>query len=247
MVRLQTNGRGADWPLSRKFGCDPLMAFDLLRRARAAGLIPHGVSFHVGSQQTDPRRWDEPIALAARLFERARREGIRLHVLNLGGGFPAQYRGLVPPIETYGSAIERSLAHHFRRDRPEIVVEPGRHLVADAGIIQTEVVLVARRSRVDDTRWVYIDCGKFGGLAETMDEAIKYRLRTPGRSGRRGRVVLAGPTCDSADILYEKCACYLPEDLQVGDRVQLLSAGAYTYSYASVGFNGFAPLPVVCV
>ncbi len=246
-VRIQTNGCGADWPLSRKFGCDPAMAFDLLLEARALGLIPYGVTFHVGSQQTDPSRWDDPIALAARLFERARMEGIRLHMLNLGGGFPAQYRGFVPPIEVYGAAIARSLGRHFERDRPDVVVEPGRHLVADAGTIQTEVVLVARKSYGDDTRWVYLDCGKFGGLAETMDEAIKYRLRTPGRCGRRTRVVLAGPTCDSADILYERCPYYLPENLQVGDRVHVLSAGAYTFSYASVGFNGFAPLSVICV
>jgi ornithine decarboxylase len=247
MVRLQTNGRGAEWPLSRKFGCDPAMAFDLLLEARALGLIPYGLTFHVGSQQTDPSRWDEPVALAARLVERARSEGIRLQMLNLGGGFPAQYRGFVPPIEAYGAAIGRSLAHHFERDRPDVIVEPGRHLVADAGIIRTEVILVARKSYGDETRWVYLDCGKFGGLAETMDEAIKYRLRTPGRRGRPTRVVLAGPTCDSADILYERCSYYLPDDLQAGDRVEVLSAGAYTYPYASIGFNGFAPLSVVCV
>jgi ornithine decarboxylase len=246
-VRLQTHGQGAEWPLSRKFGCDPAMAFDLLVRARNLGLVPYGLSFHVGSQQTDPGQWDAPIAQAAELFRRMRSEGIRLHVLNLGGGFPGQYAGCVPPIEAYGSAIARSLARHFARHGPEIIVEPGRYLVADAGIIETEVVLVAQKSYGDDTRWVYLDCGKFGGLAETMDEAIKYRLRTPGRCGRPTPVVLAGPTCDSADILYERCPCLLPADLREGDRVQILSAGAYTSTYASVGFNGFAPLPVVCI
>jgi ornithine decarboxylase len=93
---------------------------------------------------------------------------------------------------------------------------------------------------------VYLDCGKFGGLAETMDEAIKYRFRVPGRSGRLTRVILAGPTCDSADIMYERTACYLPVDLLVGDRIQILSAGAYTYTYSSVGFNGFSPLNAIC-
>ena len=119
--------------------------------------------------------------------------------------------------------------------------------MADAGIVQTEVVLVARKSYDTRVRWVFVDCGKFGGLAETIDEAIKYRLRVPGRTGPLTRVVLAGPTCDSADILYERTVCRLPADLEEGDRIQILSAGAYTHTYASVGFNGFTPLPAVFV
>ena len=153
----------------------------------------------------------------------------------------------MPSITSYGAAIERALVHHFGRDRPQIIVEPGRYLVADAGVIQTEVVLISQKSYADDTRWVYLDCGKFGGLAETMGEAIKYRLRTSGRSNSRMPVILAGPTCDSADILYENTVYHLPTDLRQGDRIQILSAGAYTYTYSSVGFNGFSPLHVVCV
>jgi ornithine decarboxylase len=246
-VRLLTGGQGAEWPLSRKFGCDLSMACDLLLHARALGLTPYGVSFHVGSQQTDPAQWEEPIAAAAALFRCLRSRGIQLTSLNIGGGFPAHYNTDVPPIEAYGAAIERSLLRRFARDRPQIIVEPGRHLVADAGVIQTEVLLIAQKSYGDDTRWVYLDCGKFGGLAETMDEAIKYRLRVPGRSGRLTRVILAGPTCDSADILYERTTYCLPADLQERDRIQILSAGAYTHTYASVGFNGFSALHAVCV
>jgi ornithine decarboxylase len=244
-VRLLTSGKGAEWPLSKKFGCDKTMARDLLCHARTLGLTPYGISFHVGSQQTDPGQWEAPIALAAELFQSVRARGIRLHSLNLGGGFPAHYSTPVLPITDYGAAIAQSLVRHFGRNWPQIVVEPGRYLVADAGIIQTEVVLVAHKSYDDDTRWVYLDCGKFGGLAETMDEAIKYRFRVPGRSGRLTPVILAGPTCDSADILYER-TCHLPADLLAGDRVQILSAGAYTYTYSSVGFNGFSPLHAVC-
>ncbi len=244
-VRLLTLGGGADWPLSRKFGCDPAMAFDLLVQARQLGLMPSGISFHVGSQQTDPGQWDQPINLAAQLFGLLDREGIALDTLNLGGGFPAHYQTVVPPIDYYGVAIEQSLDRHFGRRRPRVVVEPGRYLVADAGTIEAEVVLVAQKSYADDTRWVYLDCGKFGGLAETMDEAIKYRIEVPGRSGRLTPVILAGPTCDSADILYERTPCWLPADIEAGDRVRILSAGAYTYTYASVGFNGFAPLTAI--
>ena len=246
-VRLLTDGTGAEWPLSRKFGCDLAMAADLLVHARALGLTPDGVSFHVGSQQTDPRAWDAPIAMAAELFNVLRARGISLRCLNIGGGFPAQYLAPVPPIGAYGDAIDDALGRHFGRHRPQLVVEPGRYLVADAGILQTEVVLVARKSYDPRVRWVFVDCGKFGGLAETIDESIKYRLRVPGRTGPLTRVVLAGPTCDSADILYERTVCRLPEDLEEGDRIQILSAGAYTHTYASVGFNGFLPLPVVFV
>jgi ornithine decarboxylase len=246
-VRLLSHGAGAEWPLSRKFGCDSTMACELLVRARARGLTPAGVSFHVGSQQTDPGRWDEPIAVAAEVFRSVGARGIQLHSLNLGGGFPAHYSTVIPPIADYGAAITQSLRRHFGHHQPRIIVEPGRYLVADAGVIETEVVLVARRFHDEDIRWVYLDCGKFGGLAETMDEAIKYRFHVPGRSGRPTRVILAGPTCDSADILYERTPCCLPADLQAGDRVQILSAGAYTHTYSAVGFNGFSPLHAVCI
>ena len=124
----------------------------------------------------------------------------------------------------------------------EIMVEPGRYLVADAGVLRTEVVLVSRRSPLDTERWVYLDCGKFHGLAETMEEAIRYRLRTIHDGGPTGAVAIAGPTCDSADVLYEKSAYELPLALAEGDMVDILSAGAYTTTYSSVGFNGFPAL-----
>jgi ornithine decarboxylase len=247
MVRLATDNASAEWPLSRKFGCEPAMVRDLLVAARRAGLRAHGISFHVGSQQTDPAQWDRPIARAAELFHDLRARGTPLHALNLGGGFPATYATPHPPMKAYAFAITRALAREFGQDRPRIFVEPGRFLVGDAGVLATEVVLIARKSYDSRVRWVYIDCGKFGGLAETMDEAIKYRIRVPHRHGRLTRVVLAGPTCDSADILYERSDCLLPEDLREGDRLQILSAGAYTHTYASVGFNGFPPLRTVCL
>ena len=247
MVRLATDGAHAEWPLSRKFGCDAAMARDLLLEAARLGLMPYGLSFHVGSQQTDPGQWRHPIALAAALFTDLRARGVVLQALNLGGGFPARYSTPLPPLHAYGTAIAAALYCAFGRDQPRILVEPGRHLVADAGIIQSQVLLIAHKSYAKDPPWVYIDCGRFGGLAETMDEAIRYRVRVPGRHGRLTRVILAGPTCDSADILYEKSPCCLPCDLEEGDCLQILSAGAYTHTYASVGFNGFPPLRTVCI
>jgi ornithine decarboxylase len=238
---------GADWPLSRKFGCAPDMAVGLLRRARDAGLDPYGVSFHVGSQQTDLGQWDGAVGTAAHMFSALAEADIDLRMVNIGGGFPAHYTKQVPEVGDYAQAVMSAVTRHFGNDLPEIIIEPGRSLVGDAGIIQSEVVLISQKGGGDDRRWVYLDVGKFNGLAETMDESIKYRIVTPERGASRGPVVLAGPTCDSADILYEKTEYQLPLGLRVGDKVEILSAGAYTASYASVGFNGFPPIRTYCI
>jgi ornithine decarboxylase len=238
---------GAEWPLSRKFGCAPDMAVALLRRARDLGLDPYGISFHVGSQQTDLGQWDGAVGTAARMFSALAEAEIDLRMVNIGGGFPAHYRREVPGVERYAQAVMMAITRHFGNHLPEIIIEPGRSLVGDAGVIQSEVVLISEKGGGDGRRWVYLDVGKFNGLAETMDESIKYRIVTPERGASQGPVVLAGPTCDSADILYEKTEYQLPLGLRVGDKIEILSAGAYTASYASVGFNGFAPIRTYCI
>jgi ornithine decarboxylase len=238
---------GAEWPLSRKFGCEPEMALRLLIKARGLGLDPYGVSFHVGSQQTDLGQWDIALSRVSRLFDDAARLGVKLRMVNLGGGLPARYRSDVRPLSDYADAIMGAMLRQFGPALPEMIFEPGRSIVGDAGIIQAEVVLISRKSDDDEKPWVYLDLGKFSGLAETMDESIKYRFVTPHDGGATGPVVLAGPTCDSADILYEKASYELPLDLKIGDKVQILSTGAYTTTYSAVSFNGFAPLQSVCI
>ena len=240
--RIRVSESGADWPLTRKFGCDFDMACDLMRKSVGLGLEPYGVMFHVGSQQTKPEQWDPAITTSKRFFDQLRADGISLKMLNLGGGFPAHYRTEIPPIEQYAEAIQKSLADCFSEDLPQLLVEPGRYVVAEAGIIQCEVVLIAKKSAKDDVRWVYLDIGKFGGLAETMDEAIEYAIRTPRDGSPTGPVILAGPTCDGVDVLYEKAGYHLPLDLAIGDRIEIFAAGAYTTTYSSVGFNGLPPL-----
>ena len=240
-VRLRHECSGADWPLSRKFGCDAADVVTLLVAATKLGL-ECGVSFHVGSQQRDVLAWDDSLSVAADVFARARALGAAPSFINLGGGFPGTYREDAPSVDQYGDAINQALATHFPTGLAEVMVEPGRYLVADAGLMRTEVVLVSRRSPMDTQRWVYLDCGKFHGLAETMDEAIRYRIRTPHAGTATGPVAIAGPTCDSADVLYEKTDYELPLALAEGDFVDILSTGAYTTTYSSVGFNGFAPL-----
>ncbi len=245
--RLLMECPGAEWPLSRKFGCECDMAKDLLSCSLRMGLEPYGLSFHVGSQQLDVKQWDIAIATTASLFEDLIAVGIELQMINLGGGFPAHYLTPIEGISSYAEAIKTAMSKHFSRSNLIIMLEPGRSLVGDAGVINTEVVLVAQKSYTEDRRWIFLDIGKFGGLAETMDEAIKYRIRTPWDGKATGSVILAGPTCDSADILYDRSDYYLPLNLQAGDTVQILSTGAYTSTYASVCFNGFAPLAVYCI
>ena len=245
--RILTAGVAADWPLSNKFGCDPPMALDLLRTAARRG-HPIGVSFHVGSQQRDPAQWDVPLTQTAHLLDELAADGIEPAVLNLGGGFPSTYSDRIPAIARYGTAIAHAVTTHLGDRRPPLVIaEPGRYLVGDAGVLFSEVVLVSRKSEYDERRWVYLDVGKFGGLVETTDEAIRYRIRTPHDGGPSGPVVLAGPTCDSIDILYDKSDYHLPLALTSGDQVEVLSTGAYTSTCSSVGFNGFAPLETYCL
>jgi ornithine decarboxylase len=245
MCRVLVDSDGASWPLSRKFGCAPKMAVELLHLARQRGLTPHGLTFHVGSQQNNPYAWDDALAELAQVVSSLGKSGIDLEVINIGGGLPAQYQEDVPTLDVFASTIQTALQTYM--PDLKVMLEPGRSLVADAGVIQSEVVLISQKSNDDPTRWVYLDVGKFGGLIETMDESIKYRLRTAKDDFAKGRVILAGPTCDSADILYEKTPIELPLNLSVGDRIEILSAGAYTSSYSSVGFNGFPPLKTYCI
>lgn len=240
--RVLTDGEGAEWPLSRKFGCAPSMAVDVLRHAHALGLDAYGVSFHVGSQQTDLTAWDRALGDAKRVFATLADEGIVLKMVNMGGGFPTRYLRDVPAAQAYGQAIFSALRAHFGNQLPETIIEPGRGMVGNAGTIRSEVVLISKKADNDNVRWVYLDIGKFGGLAETMDEAIRYPISTSHDGGETGECVLAGPTCDSADVMYEKTPYPLPLSLTIGDEVLIEGTGAYTTTYASVAFNGFEPL-----
>ena len=244
VVRILVSGAGADWPLSRKFGCEPEMAVDLLVQAGTLGLDPAGVSFHVGSQQMEPDRWNPALERAGGVLSRARAAGVPISMVNIGGGFPASYSADVPEIAAYGRAISAALRRHLTGLPVRVLCEPGRYIAGDSGVLRAEVVLVSRKGYGDEHRWVYLDVGRFGGLAETEGEAIRYQLLTSVDGGIAGPVILAGPTCDSVDVLYERTRYELPLSLAEGDTVDILAAGAYTAAYASAGFNGFGPLTV---
>ncbi len=238
--RIAVANEGADWPLTKKFGTTLDRARELMLKAPRLGLVPHGLSFHVGSQQTGTPAYEAAIAQVAMLFTSLKEDGLQLKMLNLGGGLPVRYSDDVPGVETFGAAIMNAMIAHFGNDLPEMLIEPGRAIVGNAGVVAAEVVLVCRRMAADERRWVYLDIGRFGGLAETEGEAIRYRISAGG--GATGPVALAGPSCDGVDIMYEKTPYRLPLDLQSGDRVLIHDAGAYVTTYASQNFNGFAPL-----
>ncbi len=240
--RILCDGAGAEWPLSRKFGCEPEMAVDVLEHAHRLGLQAYGVSFHVGSQQGNTEAWDGALASSAHLFRTLAERGIQLKMVNLGGGFPTRYLKDVPATEAYARSITDAIRRHFGNAIPETIIEPGRGMVGGAGIIKAEVVLISKKQTSDDTRWVFLDIGKFGGLAETMDESIRYPIRTGRDGGDVAPCILAGPTCDSADVLYEKTPYALPLSLEIGDEVLIEGTGAYTTTYSAVAFNGFEPL-----
>jgi ornithine decarboxylase len=242
ICRIHCDGTGSEWPLSRKFGCEPDYAPDILELAQRLGLVARGISFHVGSQQHNVEAWDRALASTAAIFRTCAERGITLSMVNLGGGFPARYVRKTPRLDTYGRAIFRALRRHFGNAVPETIVEPGRALVGNAGIIEAEVVLIARRSPEDELRWVYLDIGKFHGLAETIDESIRYPIRTLRDRDETSPCIIAGPTCDSVDVLYERNPYPLPVSLAIGDKVLIEATGAYTATYSSVGFNGYPPL-----
>ncbi len=239
--RILTDGSGADWPLSRKFGAHPDTIFKLIILAAKLGLEPYGISFHVGSQQRDIGQWDNAISTCKYLFDCAAAEGIPLKMLNLGGGFPATYISPTHETSVYAAEIIRFLKEDFGEELPEIILEPGRFMAGDAGVLVTEVVLISKKSEANQYSWVYLDAGKFGGLIETLDESIKYPIYSE-KTGPVQETILAGPTCDSMDILYENEKYALPASLEEGDRLYFFTTGAYTQTYSSVCFNGFPPL-----
>ena len=243
-IRVLMRSTEAEWPLSRKFGCSSSMVIPLMHEARERGLNPVGLSFHVGSQTRHPHMWYDSLDAVAAIWHNALDEGFDLTLLNIGGGFPAYYGVDITDPEEYGERIMEAVKERFG-EVEYIMAEPGRGMVGSAGCIAAEVLLVSRKHEEDPVRWVYLNLGRFHGLAETEAEAIKYQFATPDCTGTEYTpCILAGPTCDSADVMYENHKVELPDDLAFGDRFIILNCGAYTSTYSTVAFNGFPPLAV---
>jgi ornithine decarboxylase len=245
LFRLLLEGGNADWPLSRKFGAHPDMVYQMIMKASKLNVIPYGLSFHVGSQQRDIGQWDKAVSLCKYLFDALKQYKIKLQAINLGGGFPTPYVHPTYALDVYTKEVTKFLHEDFGDDMPEILIEPGRSMVGDAGVLVSEIVMISQKSRLDEYKWLYLDIGKFGGMIETIDESIKYPIfweKAKLSDRNTDKYIIAGPTCDSMDILYERYQYKFPHGMKEGDKVYFLSAGAYTQSYSSVYFNGFPPL-----
>ncbi|MDT7786084.1 MAG: ornithine decarboxylase [Pseudonocardiales bacterium] len=243
--RLATSGEGAVWGLNRKFGTSGQDAVRVLETARALGLRPSGLSVHVGSQQMTTSAWHDAADQLASVLISLRQRGIELDHVNLGGGLPALGYldragvALTAPLDEILATIRAGISK-VRQVSGDlaIVLEPGRHLVADHGAIRAHVARLTTRNLA---HWLYLSCGKFNGLYE-MDQ-LNYRLLFPGHAtADRVPAVIAGPTCDSDDTFAGIHS--VPRDLASGDPVWLTSCGAYSTSYTTLGFNGFRPLPI---
>lgn len=243
-IRVLVGQTEAEWPLSRKFGCDASKVVDLMDYAVSLGLQPVGISWHIGSQTKHPEMWYDTLSQMSKIWQSALDRGHKLYLLNIGGGFPAYYGLEITPPAEYGRKLMDRVMLQFP-GVSYVMAEPGRGLVGSAGCIVAEVLLVSKKASADDVRWVYLNVGRFTGLAETEGEAIKYVFTVLGKeNSETGPCIIAGPTCDSADVLYEKNKVKLPLDLEAGDVLILNSCGAYTSTYSTVAFNGFPPLEV---
>ncbi|MBV9189060.1 MAG: type III PLP-dependent enzyme [Betaproteobacteria bacterium] len=235
-LRIAAPNIGSDWPLSGKFGAGATDAREIVNAAAKMGADLAGVTFHVGSQCRNPENWRVALEKARNLFDYMAKAGLKPRLLNVGGGFPVRHVKPIPSIELIGTVINEGLKAF--PDDVQVIAEPGRYLVSDAGYFVCRVLGTATRA---GKRWMHWDAGLFGGVIEAS-EGLKYKIRTD-RSGPDVPWTVGGPTCDSVDIVMREEP--LPSDLQEGDFIYIRNAGAYTTAYASQ-FNGF-PLPEVRV
>jgi len=230
-LRIETQNLGSDWPLIGKFGASLAESGEIVREARKVRADLAGVSFHVGSQCRNLDNWRIGVENAKLVFDLMRKSGLAPRLLNIGGGFPVLHTKPIPTIERIGASVRQALAdlpHEIR-----VMAEPGRYLVSDAAWLVSRVIGTASRH---GRRWVYLDAGVFHGLMETA-EGLEYQIRSD-RHGAEVACTVAGPTCDSVDVVAKDRI--LPGDLQTGDYVYVPNAGAYSTAYAT-SFNGFPP------
>jgi ornithine decarboxylase len=235
-LRIATPNIGSDWPLSGKFGAGAGETREIIATAAKLGADLAGVTFHAGSQCRNPENWRVGIEKARTVFDAMIKAGLKPRLLDIGGGFPVRHVKPIPSIEVIGEVVNEALKA-FPED-VRVIAEPGRYLVSDAGYFVCRMLGTATRG---GKRWMHWDAGLFGGVIETT-EGLKYKIRTD-RSGPDVAWNVAGPTCDSVDVVMRDEP--LPSDLQEGDFIYIRNAGAYTTAYASE-FNGF-PLPEVRV
>jgi ornithine decarboxylase len=237
LVRMSIQNPTCVVNLSHKFGCAPTQTFSLIAHAHSMGLTVAGISFHVGSQNESPLKYIEALDFCRDICRKAALSGITLDIIDIGGGFPINYLNPVLPVQRFCQPINEYLERYFSKYR--IIAEPGRVLSGPSMVLAAKVVGKSLRSGV---WWYYLDEGVYGSFSGKIYDHAEYPLLVP-RSGETFNSVLAGPTCDSIDVLYENIA--LP-NLQIGDVLLFDSMGAYTTASAS-NFNGFPKAKIVLI
>jgi ornithine decarboxylase len=238
VLRVIVDNKGSDWPLTKKFGIEPSEALSYLTYAKKKGLVPYGLTFHVGSQCLNKANWVNALYVMDDIWQKAEKAGMPLTQLSLGGGLPIQHTKKIPTVEEIGKSVNEALKSKFKMangDKLRITIEPGRGMVGDAGIIGTTVVGKAKRGTED---WIYIDAGVFNALMETV-EGFQYEIRAE-KEKKKKIVSIGGPSCDSVDIPFKDVIVPVVND---GEKLYIINSGAYTTVYASA-FNGFDPLKV---
>jgi ornithine decarboxylase len=237
LLRLAIKNDSCVVDLGAKYGARPEEALALILEARAAGVNVCGIAFHVGSQSSDPAIYLTALKVVRQLFDDAAAAGVRLDTLDIGGGFPIVYRSEMIKLEDFCRVVSRGLSQLFPAG-VRILAEPGRCISGDA---MTLVVRVIGRSIRNGVPWYFIDDGLYGAFSGKLFDHCDYEL-VPQRVGPVHDCVVAGPTCDSIDIVSRDQP--LP-NLEVGDLLLVPSMGAYTKASAT-SFNGFQP-PVTVV
>ncbi len=243
-VRVTVNDSGSVFKFSEKFGTEKENIVTLLKRAKELKLHPYGVSFHVGSQASNPMAWAEAIKNIKEQIKRLKKSKIKINILNIGGGYPCMYASTEYDLSLKEIAHNTLAEYKKLPYRPKLVLEPGRGLVATSGVLVTTVI--GRVERKGHT-WLFLDAGVYNGLFETMayQGSTRYHVTSMRQSYDAGEMLfaLAGPTGDSPDIITREAL--LPKDIDVGDKLIVHDVGAYSL-VATSRFNGF-PKPEVYV
>jgi len=244
LLRLAASGDDAYYKLSTKFGAQQKDAIRLLKKAKKLGLDPVGICFNVGCQVTRSDGYIQAIQSAMKVFKEAKKNGIDLQVLDIGGGFPVRYghkktdmgNGFDAKqiITEVNAAIEEHVPEHIK-----IIAEPGRFIIGDAAVLIMRVIGLSKRKGVI---WYYVDDGYYHSYSDMHASDWKFDF-IPQSKGRKLRSVLAGPTCDSFDVIAK--SIWLPE-LELGELIMSPNMGAYTSGMAS-WFNGFPPAKTVFI
>ncbi|MGI9461156.1 MAG: type III PLP-dependent enzyme [Alphaproteobacteria bacterium] len=243
--RMLHDGKDAGYPLNHKFGTTIKETIAILKKTKDVGLIPRGVSFHVGSQAKTATPWIDALKDVKKIFTALAEQDIMLDMINLGGGFPGHYRNShdVESIEKISADISTAVKNLFADKKINYLIEPGRGMVSHAAVSVAEVILKSHKKNSGE--WLYLDLGTYNGMFEAVDATIEHNIAPLFPiEGDTEPMILAGPTCDSGDCFYNKKTYDLPKNIKSGDRLIIFSTGSYSANIASTDFNGFRPIDV---